>query len=785
MEAKSNQSAGLLRVILTEKFLFSILLILQTSFFVFNVCSARIPVGHDGFQYFSIQYYFLNNAVVNGEVAQWMPFMTQGSLAAWWYVIQASIPQQIFLLAAPLLKSFNFFPLFHLGMFADELIFMTGCWLLARRFFSSVLTVFFVVLTAVMSCVWWTQIWYAFHYFYCLPLILFFFHGFIDHGDRKKLFWGCNVLIVQMLGNLPYLFTVSTFVIFLYFLSYVLFNWKDVTERIRATKWDRGFLLGAAFLGLLLFLAFLLLTAGMGEMRYYTFGRSVADATTRIQTFLTYGKNQDLFKWSELLARFSPSIDFTLYSGMLFVPMLLLSLGGLNRRSLHWIVFLALLLDFSTGGVTAVVAYHAWPMMHYYRHVGLVSPMIKVFLCFVAGFGFERLLLGRVPRFSILLVLGIFAGSFVFINVYFSGPDIAQRISYSTALDHSMFLMKTPFSIESIAQNVERSRWWALAAVLLLVAAAFLKQRRWYGIIFLVGLQIADLYSFKLQETFIRTHAIPRYMDVTEFQPMPFAQRRSLDAVGHDRRSDFYFDLPIQPVHYNSSSSFLFCDEVGSTFRVNLWLKPLDRFMRTYWGQPLDDTSQSPKGWHPFWHLILKSDHPSFYKVTGVSKDKIQFFSSAERFKREDDIAQAMVSPAFSGDRLLVFDPGQGRVPGDPSGADRLEMDYKIVKFTANTLKIALASGAPSGTWLSYADVWHPSWKVRLNDKERPVWRANMAYKAVELEPGAREVEFRFGSALVTFIEYVFMLNAFFCMILVIAFAIKIWKSDARESIYD
>src|SRR3972149_4458922 len=37
----------------------------------------RVPSGHDGFQYFTIQYYFLNNAIQAHEVAQWIPYMNQ------------------------------------------------------------------------------------------------------------------------------------------------------------------------------------------------------------------------------------------------------------------------------------------------------------------------------------------------------------------------------------------------------------------------------------------------------------------------------------------------------------------------------------------------------------------------------------------------------------------------------------------------------------------------------------------------------------------------------------
>ena len=53
------------------------------------VLGHRLPAGHDGFQYLTTQWYFLNNSVQSGEVAQWMPYMTEGTVASFWYGLQA------------------------------------------------------------------------------------------------------------------------------------------------------------------------------------------------------------------------------------------------------------------------------------------------------------------------------------------------------------------------------------------------------------------------------------------------------------------------------------------------------------------------------------------------------------------------------------------------------------------------------------------------------------------------------------------------------------------------
>ena len=86
----------------------------------------RVPTGHDGFQYFTLQYYFLNNAIQAREIAQWIPYMTQGTVATFWYAVQSSLLQNVLLWVAPLLRHVDLLPVFYAGMFVDELILLTG-----------------------------------------------------------------------------------------------------------------------------------------------------------------------------------------------------------------------------------------------------------------------------------------------------------------------------------------------------------------------------------------------------------------------------------------------------------------------------------------------------------------------------------------------------------------------------------------------------------------------------------------------------------------------------------
>src|SRR4030095_6863298 len=70
---------------------------IEVIFVLYLAVSHRSVIGHDAFQYFGLQYYFLNNAVNAGETAQWLPLMTHGTVSNWWYAVQSSMVQSALL----------------------------------------------------------------------------------------------------------------------------------------------------------------------------------------------------------------------------------------------------------------------------------------------------------------------------------------------------------------------------------------------------------------------------------------------------------------------------------------------------------------------------------------------------------------------------------------------------------------------------------------------------------------------------------------------------------------
>lgn len=380
---------------LENRLLFLLLLSFEICHLFYLTLSHRMPIGHDGFQYFSMQYFFLNDSAINGEVPLWIPFMNHGITATWWYTIQGSINllTNALLLAGRMIASVNFLDIFHYGIFVDRLLLLTGVWLLGQRYFDSALTRFFVASCVMGSTVTMTQFNFTLHFYYAIPLLLYFGHSFLETGRWRFLFLAFNLFMIQTLGKNADTSAVITLTIFLYFLFYALDQPSLFGKQIKSLRWD--FLSATAIAGSLLSLGLLaaIFIAGKDPaMVNLNFGRSL-DSSVPMYTFLTYGGNLGFLKWQELLFRLSPSLDHTIYMGFLALPLVIFGLLFGQGRFKYPLSLVSLILLFiSMGTWVSVFFYYAWPMMKFYRHLALIIPVIKLLLLFLAGFGFKKFL---------------------------------------------------------------------------------------------------------------------------------------------------------------------------------------------------------------------------------------------------------------------------------------------------------------------------------------------------------------------------------------------------------
>jgi hypothetical protein len=774
---------------ITESSLFLLIILLEAVMFFHLINGRWIVGGHDGFHYFVLQYYFLNNSVNYGEIPQWFPFTTQGNVSSWMYVIQDGMLQNILFLSGSLFKGINFLPLFYMGFFLDELLLLAGVWLLGRRFFASPFTTFFITLSIMGSCIWILQPWWNFHFYYAIPLIIYFIHTFLDSGKWRYYFLGGNLLFIQSLGNLPYFLSVISLVIFLYFLFYFIFNYKDTWQKIKTIRFGWSFILTSILIIVSFVTLYIFMNTGTDQIVSYRSMRN-SDYTTTLDIFLTFGGKLSWSAWLELFLGISPFLNYTLYIGIICIPFILLGLIlNPNKYNFHFLLTIIILMFFSMATFVSVFFYYSWPMMKYFRHLMLVSPIIKVFLCFLAGFGFDAVFFNKsrwnnplITKVSLvsssLLMLGISLILWLLShNFYFS----VNLLSSIVPAKHTFFRILLNESI--LISLLNKTALFAIIASILLAIISFINREKYFLplVIFLLALHCVDIYGFKFSE--IRFKATPldeELYKITNFQPMPYAKRRDVSFENNNPRTELLKFLPIKygSGFYWSTYSFLFKDELGNHFQTDLALLPLDNYMKAYWGQPINDLSVKPLGFTHYSRLDFPQEHPAILKISGVTEDKIQFFSEANFISSDDVIVSNITNANYKGD-IIFLSPLENNKKissvvssvfseKNLSSNNRLRFPYQIQRFDSNNLEVTTNTDNLESSWLLYSDVWHPLWRATVNGKETPVYKANLAYKAVKLEKGFNKVHFYFKSRLMSVIYFIFGLNALCWLIIII-----------------
>jgi len=746
---------------------FLLLIGLQLVLYFFFILLFRIPAGHDGFSGFYSRYYFLNSAVTARELPLWIPYTTHGTLASWAFYVQSGICQNLWLLlgllAGPLMKNINYIIFYHVSMFCEELLLLTGTWLLARRLFPSRLSAFVTTVTVMGSCVWMLQPAFNLYLFYAIPLIFYLFHRFLDTGRWRWFFLSGSLATLQYLGTAPYFLAVSSFAGFVYFGTYILFH-REVIKKIRINP-SAGLALAGILIGLAAFGGLIYIDGG--DIMTFDLGRTTSGETS-LASFMTHGRNLGWTKWGELFLGISPTADMALYFG--YLPLLLLPLtfftpeGWQNK---HILVTIILLILFSSGTWFSRLMYYIWPMMKFFRHLGLIAPMIKFFICLWAGCGVEALVriardpAGQIRPRKVLILLSTVI-LFVSLTLFFISRDnnlllelvsgLTERSAYITEPKSGQLFflsgLESFFDNALLPNQLFSTMVTAFLVGLLGVGLALNvdKKKTAFLLTMLVGVHVVSLYNYKFFQAIDKTISVaPEFHSVGHFTETPYIYRRQKTMLNDNTRTRFLKELKV-PSFYWTVYAYFFHDEIGHSTRTDYWMRPFNDFMKTYWGQDLKKEAEPPKGLAHNVRLNFPLDHPAAVRIGGLTADKIQFFRQAFAVKSREKTAELMSAEAYQGGFLFLEQQATGLKPWSPAEKlaldTHLDLNYKVTDFDTNNLKLTVTVPPGQPVWLLYSDVWHPVWKARINGQRQPVFKANLAYKAVQLMPGKNTVHF-------------------------------------------
>jgi hypothetical protein len=136
----------------------------------------------------------------------------------------------------------------------------------------------------------------------------------------------------------------------------------------------------------------------------------------------------------------------------------------------------------------------------------------------------------------------------------------------------------------------------------------------------------------------------------------------------------------------------------------------------------------------------------------GHSSDKIRFHDGARGVNSLEEAISGMLSAESEGDGLFVLG-----ARGNGSG-DSIPVQWTLDRSSPNELALTIGQYVRAGTWLAYSDDWAPGWTAEVDGVPAPVYRGNVAYKAIELPAGARKILFRYEAP---FVKYAYAWFAF------------------------
>lgn len=107
----------------------------------------------------------------------------------------------------------------------------------------------------------------------------------------------------------------------------------------------------------------------------------------------------------------------------------------------------------------------------------------------------------------------------------------------------------------------------------------------------------------------------------------------------------------------------------------------------------------------------------------------------------ENDLAALMSSPNYRPDRILTID----RLPADGELGNTTASATGTVEFEHyGNYHVRMAVDTTSAAWVFLSDTYYPGWKASIDGVETPIYRANIAGRAVRVPEGRHTVEFNF-----------------------------------------
>jgi len=112
--------------------------------------------------------------------------------------------------------------------------------------------------------------------------------------------------------------------------------------------------------------------------------------------------------------------------------------------------------------------------------------------------------------------------------------------------------------------------------------------------------------------------------------------------------------------------------------------------------------------------------------------------------KYANNVLETALSEEFDPSKQTIIEAQSKEVQNSdlPEKAEQFFANYQIQSYTPENIKINVNSNEPS--YLSIEDTYYPGWKATVDGKDTTIYKANYAFRAVEVDSGEHLVEMKF-----------------------------------------
>lgn len=708
----------------------ALLTALIVCFIVFNyrffLADDYLPL-HDTGDIFEILTTTYSNFLFTGDLPEWLPHGVYGYHTNLQNVLGLSPFTYAVMAFGKLFGVLDTLVLFKTVILAEITVFCLGFLLLANSVLENRYSALLALAAILMTTIVINQIYFSFRIFYLVPLLTYYILVFFRTGRASNIVMALMICFASLYGNLVYYA--------IYYAMYVLIL-SCVFFYIYRKKFhlivDRAFVVAVSVAVLFLGVGLHLILTSTDNLTFTVTARDPVTLMVSLETFLEYGLG-GIVKLLEMVM----TVPFSTSDVTFHVPAaaLVFAVYAVYREKspifYAFLVAFAVLLVFAWGPYSplARIVYYV-PGFSYIRHIGLLYAVPKMLVALLAGFGIRCFLLMTVD------------GGIPYRR--------ERRFLVTTAVILSLPALVV-IALGVLETDLIRWKMVVLGAagfITVAVAAATNIQRRTLlGILTILIIAQGGLYSAFMNVELTKGYEIPPAIKQEIIRARPYAfdeTRRTVKA--HPQ--------------YNLWNAFVPGRHIYQTHMVHYAVLGIDPCYPVVPRNRVDNYSPgvSALAHHLFGPgygidklgAYYKRDPDAlFFRLVGCGgRAKLQF---VDRF--EEDVLEpaAMVSPETMAEAVLVerADTGERRLVRSNGGAypnatSLASQGMSITHFSANRLDVKVSPPGPNGAWLVYADAFHPGWRAMVDGRPAPVWKANMAFKAVFLPPGTETISFDF-----------------------------------------